>query len=216
MKMQFSIEEVIAYSWKKVQKHFGLLIGAFALYALIVYVPNIIAMMFGDDGGLFKNFFELASIILSFALQMGLITIYLSIIDDKQTQISDLFSCFNLLPKYILFSFLYTLIVLAGLILLIVPGIIWSIKYLFYPYILVEEGLDCTQALKKSAIITEGYKNQLFLLLIVLFLINVLGMLAFMVGLFVTLPLSYLAIAYVYRILSRPIINGNETDYREL
>ena len=103
--------------------------------------------------------------------------------------------------KYFLTSLAYGLIVVAGFILLIVPGIIWSIKYMFAPYLVMDRTLGVREALRESARITSWRKWDLFLLGLVLGLINILGLLCLVIGLLVTVPVTYLAVAHAYRIL---------------
>jgi len=95
----------------------------------------------------------------------------------------------------------YGLIVLAGLVLLIVPGIIWGIKYMFAPYIVVDRGAGVGDALKESGRITYGHKWQLLWLGLALLGLNMLGFLALLVGLLVTIPVSALSLAHAYRTL---------------
>jgi hypothetical protein len=65
--------------------------------------------------------------------------------------------------QYIWTAFLYFLVVSAGLILFLIPGIIWSIKYLFSPYIVVVEGIAGRKALARSAAVTKGKKIHIVL-----------------------------------------------------
>jgi uncharacterized membrane protein len=48
---------------------------------------------------------------------------------------------------------------------------------------------------------TQGYKWSLFGLSLLLVLINLLGLLAFIVGIFVSAPVSLLALTHAYRVL---------------
>ena len=94
------------------------------------------------------------------------------------------------------------LIMFCGFLLLIIPGIIWAIGFQLAPYFVVDKGMDPLEALKKSWAATRGAKWNLFLFGLLLGLINMLGFLALMVGLLFTLPLSMVAMAYVYRKLA--------------
>jgi uncharacterized membrane protein len=97
---------------------------------------------------------------------------------------------------------LYGLIVLGGLILLIVPGIIWGIQFQFFAYYILTEGCSPVEALKKSAAITKGSKVNLFLFGLLMALVNLAGLLCLVVGLVVTVPTTLVAMAYVFRKLS--------------
>lgn len=104
--------------------------------------------------------------------------------------------------KYIGGSILVGIIVVIGLILLIVPGIIWALRYMFVPYLIMERKLTPFAALKESARITYGHKWQLLGLLGLIVLINILGAILLLVGLLVSIPVSSLAMVHTYRTLS--------------
>ena len=88
---------------------------------------------------------------------------------------------------------------MAGFILLIVPGIIWAIKYQFAQYLVIDKGYKPIEAIKKSGQITKDAKWSLLLLGLLSGLINVLGAIALVVGLFATVPTTMVAKAFVYR-----------------
>ena len=79
---------------------------------------------------------------------MGLIRIPLRLHDNKGVGFTDVFSCFLLFFNYLFGAILYGLIIFVGIILLIIPGIIWAIKFQFYSYFIVDEGLGPIEALK--------------------------------------------------------------------
>ena len=83
--------------------------------------------------------------------------------------------------------------------MLIVPGIIWGIQYMFFSYFIIDEDLGPMEALKRSAAITEGAKWDLFLFGLLLAGINLLGALCLLVGLIATIPATMLAFAFAYR-----------------
>ena len=130
---------------------------------------------------------------------MGLIKIALRFCDKEKGEFAELFSCFPLFFKYLFGSILCMLIVLGGMILLIIPGIIWSIKFQFFTYFIIDKGLGPIEALKRSSAITKGAKWDLFIFGLLLGLINLLGALCLLVGLFATIPTTIVAMAFVYR-----------------
>jgi hypothetical protein len=56
---------------------------------------------------------------------------------------------------------LYVLIIAAGFILLVVPSIVWALKYLLAFYALRDRGLSATETLKLSGRKTTGHKRGL-------------------------------------------------------
>ena len=130
---------------------------------------------------------------------IGLVKISLDFCDGKRPKISDLFTQYPLFFKYLIGMVLYGLIVFSGTLLLIIPGIIWSLKYWFFDYYIVDQGLGPVKSLKSSSAITKGIKMDLFLFLLLLALMNIAGALLLLIGLFITVPVSMVAAAFVYR-----------------
>ena len=118
-------------------------------------------------------------------------------------EVGDLFKVDGYGP-YILASMLFVLGFDVGLILCIVPGIIFAATFGFYGFVIVErgDGVGWSTRCKASADLTRGNRWQLFGLGLVLLLINVVGLLACGVGLIFTLGITIIAWAYIYRALS--------------
>jgi uncharacterized membrane protein len=199
---RFSIHEAIKFGWDTMKGNAGFLIVLLIIAFLIENLPGIIAKSVRNDLPVASSILYLTGWLLGFIVQMGLIKVCLKFCDGIKGQLDDLLSSFNLLATFAVGSVLYFLIILGGLILLIIPGIIWGIKFSFYSYFIVDKGLGPLQALKASAVATVGAKWDLFLLGLLLLLINLAGALCFLVGLLATVPTSMIAYAYVYRKLS--------------
>jgi uncharacterized membrane protein len=73
---------------------------------------------------------------------------------------------------------------------------------MFVPYIVIDRGLGPIEAMKESWRVTKGHKWQLFLLFLALIGLNILGAIALIVGLLVTIPITMLAAAHAYRTLT--------------
>ena len=89
--------------------------------------------------------------------------------------------------------------VVIGMILLLLPAIILGIMFSLFPFVIMDENAGPAQALVRSAAITKGARGQLFVFLVVLSFLNVLGAVLLMVGLLLTIPITFLSEAYVYR-----------------
>ncbi len=83
---------------------------------------------------------------------------------EKQGNRKDLFFAFKTNYRNIVFvSFITDLIIGAGFLLLIIPGIIFSYMFRFVPYILTENpDISLSNALKKSKEMTDNIKIDLF------------------------------------------------------
>ena len=196
---KFSRGEALSFGWQKTKENLPFFLGLIAVAGVIYYLPLIIADRFKDSAKLLYVVISLASVVVNWIFQLGMIRIALKFCDVRKAKISDLFAESRLLFKFIGATFLYLLIVMGGLILLIVPGIIWSVKFSLYPYLIVDKGLGPIESLKKSAEITKGSIWDLMVFGFIAFLIILLGVLALLVGLFAAVPTVMLAWAFVYR-----------------
>jgi uncharacterized membrane protein len=136
---------------------------------------------------------------------MGATAFYLAAHDNPET--ADLSSLWHPQPfwKYLGMSILLTLAIAIGLVLLIVPGIIFALMFMFAPLLVIERQLGPIDALNESNRITRGHKWQLLGLSALLFLINLLGLIALVVGILVSIPVSMLAFVHAYRVLGGTI-----------
>ena len=134
-------------------------------------------------------------------LSMGATAFYLAAHDNPAT--ADLSLLWHPRPfwKYLGASILLALAVAIGFVLLIVPGIILGLMFMFTTFVVIERELGPIDAMSESHRLTRGHKSRLFGFVLLLLLINVLGVLALVVGLLVSIPVSTLAFVHAYRVL---------------
>ena len=94
---------------------------------------------------------------------------------------------------------LYGLIVMGGLLLFVIPGIYWAIKFGWATFVVADGDRDAIDALRVSSRLTQGVKGQLVSFALVVLGVNLLGALALGVGLLFTVPTTAIAAAYVFR-----------------
>ena len=196
MEKSFSKKGALNFGWNKFKKHTWYFIGLM----LIMFLFSGVFSYVSDD--LEGPVAAILSIILYFVdiiIGMGLIAIAICVCDDKYPTYDYLFSQKNKLLNYIAGAILYTMMVVFGLILFIIPGFIWGVKYGLYYFLIIDKNLKPLDALAKSRDITDGIKWDLFVFYLLLVLINILGALMFVVGLFITIPVTTIAMAHVYR-----------------
>jgi uncharacterized membrane protein len=199
---KFSKKEAIKFGWeiakKKIKFFVPLLILVFGVSSLFDYLSDLTKR----ESSLISFLLTIIGVALSIIFSLGLIKISLKICDGEEPKISDLFSQYPLFFKYLFASILKNLITLFGFILLIIPGIILSIRFGFFDYLIVDRNSRIVESLRKSWEITKGNAWNLFLLYILLGLINLLGFFALIVVLFWSIPTTMIAEAFVYRKLS--------------
>ncbi len=188
------------------KNNFGFFLGIVILSWLIVGIPYIIATLLVNYTWGLSLFFHIISMIASMTIQIGMIKIALMFVDNKKPELNDLFNSFpHFFWKYLGASILYGLIIVGGILLLVIPGIVWAIKFQYFNYLIVDKNLGVTDALKKSSQITNGVKWPLFGFGFLLVLINYGGAILLFIGLLVTIPITMIANAYVYRTLQKQI-----------
>lgn len=200
----FSIGEAIRFGWSTMMSNPGFFVILMLIVGLVYVLVGFAQEMTKESAPILSLVLAIASGVLQIIIGIGLIRISLRFCDNEKGEFSDLFSCLPLFFPYLLASILYGLIVLGGTILLVIPGIIWGIKYMFFSYLIVDRAAGPVESLKGSSAITKGVKGKLFLFLLALMGINLLGAMALLIGLLATIPTSMLATAYVYRKLAGP------------
>ncbi len=136
--------------------------------------------------------------IINMLLQIGATKMTLMVNRDEAPNVFEIFSNGSLLITYILSSICYSLAVIGGMILLIVPGIILSIALGMNMFFIVDQKMGPIESLKASRALTKGVRWQLFCFGGALLLFNLAGLLCLVIGLLFTIPVSCVATAYVY------------------
>ena len=198
-KPHFVKREAIDFGFNAAKKNIVFFFSIFVVWALVTIISSSVqGALNADKQSLASFLFSLLVWIVSSVISMGIINISLEFVDKKKPVLKDLYYTKKIF-NFILVSIIRTAIVAVGFILLIVPGIIFAIKLQFAEYLIVDKKLDAVDSLKGSWEMTKGVKWNLFLFGLLLALINVLGFLALIVGLVITVPLSMVATAFVYR-----------------
>jgi uncharacterized membrane protein len=195
---RFETGDAIGYGWTAMKQN----LGYFIVFCLIVLAASVVASRIIHF--ILPHFLEngvewVANMILS----MVVITVSLQVYDGREKKWLEAYASIAQAGNFVAGMFLYCVIIAGGFILLIVPGIVWAVQFSFAGYLMLDEKLDPVAALRRSSALTRGVRMELFLLALILIGINLLGVLALGVGIFATIPLSWMAWTWVYRLLQR-------------
>lgn len=135
------------------------------------------------------------------ALFMALLRASLQLCDGRAVDMDRPQELLGHFFSYLLTTVLLVLIVAGGLVLLVVPGVIWALRFGYAPFLVADRGYDPVEALRESARVTRGAKRELLGFAALAVLLNLLGALALGVGLLVTVPTTTIAAAHVLRLL---------------
>ncbi len=200
---RLDVGETIRYGWTTTKANLGLVILLTIVAGLASGVPSWVADPLERSAPALALLLRLAAFVLSMLVGIGTLRISLLLHDGRPVEVRDLFRAdWSLFWRYLLATFAYGLLMGIGFILLVVPGIVLAVRYVFYGYFVLERAARPGTALAQSAAATQGARWDLFILGLALLLLNVLGALLLLVGLLVTIPVSYLALARAYRTLT--------------
>lgn len=229
MDKPFSINETLAAAWQVARKNIWVVMGFTAVQFVLLFIfSTVLAFFMGEESptsALLQNgLIQLADGFIAVAMYQ----VFFKLIDDEEDIqfpdfIPNMMKALNfLLVKLIMGAIAVVIIsVLAGLyfintpdidtsnplswkmlpilVLIVIPILYMSIRLFFVLCFIVDQESGATESISQSWTITRGHFWYLFWLFIVILGINVLGALAFFVGLLFTVPFSSLILMIAYR-----------------
>jgi hypothetical protein len=196
------IVNIIRYARWKAKKHMHHYLPAF----LMIVIVQVLQWSMQPKALQYDLFAVMIYSILSlwgFWLTLGIYKISLEIIDNKPIKALDIFVSLDVYWKAFVAYVITQIISVIWLVLLIVPGIIFTVRFAFAPYIIIESWMRPLQALKKSWYMTKWLARDILALNIILGLINLLWMVSLFVWLLRTVPLLLIANTYLYKEITK-------------
>lgn len=201
---QTIIGDSIKEGWGAFKSRAGLLIGmTFVLILISAAGSGMIQAIFKDNQVVLNLSQQLLSLLVVNVISAGFVFSSLKMVRKEEVQFGELFSGFSHYGSLVFANFLYVLGVALGFVLLIVPGVILALGWGLYILMVMDKGHNGTTALRESWALTKGFKGKLFLFFLAVVGINILGVLALVVGIFVSMPVSACAFAAFYNRLSQ-------------
>ena len=173
MKSNFTIGEAIGWGFQTFFDNIWLFLGILGIYILVLGVC-ISVSIFG--GALFLILLGVSKVMTKIILKpfawitislvitvfnIGYTKLRFKLYENKKPSTKILFSYYRLLPKVIIASILYGLMVLGGLVLLVIPGIYLALRYGFFYYAIVEKNAGIIESFSQSSKLTDGIKFDL-------------------------------------------------------
>ena len=113
--------------------------------------------------------------------------VFLKAVRGEKFEVKDLFTVFQ--RNYwnaVLGNVIVVIIVGMGMVMLIIPGIVFACRLAFVPYLIVDKEMEVSAALSKSWEMTKGYGWQIFFIGLLAIPIAILGLLALIFGVIVS------------------------------
>ncbi len=162
-------------------------IGGFVLYTLVYFGMSMVLGFIPLVGGL-------GAAALGSALSAGVFLAAKKVKNGETVEFGQFFDGFKLGAPIFLVGLISQLLTIVGFICLIIPGIYLAVSYAFAGMFVTFHGMDFWPAMEASRKVIGKNWFGMFGFMLVLFLINVGGVIALGVGLLVTVPITFCAI----------------------
>lgn len=202
---KFAVDEVISFGWKEMLKYFWPLTGVMTCTFLVQMVPTISSIVLKylvsqtAAVGALSLIVSLVGAIIGVVIGLGTLNLFLKVVEGDTLAVRDVFSKYSRAWNFALASLLYGLMVGAGYVCLIIPGVYLQLRFQFYPYFILDSDAGPLTSLKASWAITRGSVAEVFFLGIVNYFINWVGLLCLVIGMFPAYIVQNIALAKTYR-----------------
>jgi hypothetical protein len=212
----FQVGDAFNYGWKKFQEYLGPILIAMLLFVVVAGVVNAIGAAFAggfgelvdpdDIGiGMFFSFgyfvFSLLGALVSLLIQAAVVRGALDITKGERIDLSTFLSTENL-GQIVLAAILLAIGTTIGLILCIVPGLILIFYSQFTYQFIIDKGLPAFDAIKASFDLVNRNLGTVVVLFLASILAFFIGAILCGIGLLVTIPVTIIATAYAYRMMT--------------
>ncbi|MDH6535665.1 hypothetical protein D0T51_11105 [Parabacteroides sp. 52] len=202
MKPAFTIQEVLQTSWKSFKEQIWILVGLFIGFSIL---SGVISFFASPASTLSIIVVNIISLVISNIFLLGYYKNIFQALDHIEPQFSAYGQQAHKFFTAFIATLLFSILVLCGFVLLVIPGIYLSVRLQFFLCFIVEEDAGIIDSLKRSWEITKGQFLPLFLLLLAEIAIGLIGVLLLFVGVFVAGPFIYMIQCYTFRKLNNPV-----------
>lgn len=204
---KISIESAFSVGWAHTKRQFLPLLlvmavswvipAVFALFSFLMtlFIPKdqaVIRMLFGFVAGVL-------SLVVNAILELGMINVYLRVLDGEEAKVADLFSASKQMFTYVMGNFCFNFLLFWGYICFIVPGVIVSIAVQFYSYFIVDKEIGPIESIRASWIASRGARLNILLMVLLFHVFRTIGTMMFFIGLLPVNMIISLATADLYR-----------------
>jgi Predicted integral membrane protein len=215
------IGDIISSAWEGIKKNLWIFVGVtFAFYLVILSIFSFAGGMSAitaltannigsNPGAIFGLMFGgsmlltmLLILIVSYIFYIGYYSMALIVADGGKPTLSVFTFSGSKIVNMIVAGLIVGIVVYIGTLLCIIPGLYLAARLFLFGFFIIDEDCNFIDAMKKSWEATKGEVLNIVLIILVLYLINILGAICCGVGMFVTTPMTVIALAILYRKLT--------------
>jgi len=198
--VDFNIEDILTKAWEMFKSralfHIGFMVLIGAVQAFFTLY--------------LKDFTFIYSIFLAPPLVCGYYLVANRQSQREYIDFQNYFDGFKYWWNLISTNLISSIFIILGLILLILPGIYLAVGYMFSLLFVIFGGFDFWTSMELSRKLVHTNWWKFFLFILVLILLNVIGFICLIVGLFVTIPMTYLAMYILFEELTIDSVETSE------
>ncbi|CAB5002565.1 unannotated protein [freshwater metagenome] len=207
---RLEVGAAIGYGWKKFTEN----VGPFIILMIAVFVAAVVlqllrVLLTPSNGGLlalvWSSFLGAAIYIALLIVQAGVWRAGLAVTRGETPSPSMLVETGNMVP-YILTVIVVGIGLFIGILLCVLPGLIWLIFTAYAPLLALDKGMSPIDAIKGSINWVKENFGEVFLILLVSYLVYLAGACLCGVGALVSAPVSLVAVVYSYRALNNETV----------
>lgn len=205
-----SVSGAYGHGWETLRKFIPELLVVFLIEVCMSLPAGLGQFLFPAtfSGVMFSSLFNVIyGLIVLVPVTYGIRWVYLKAVRNDAFKPTDLFFAFQQIGNVILAALLTGLIIGFGFVLLIVPGIIFACKLAFVPYLVMDEKLDATEAIRQSWKMTHGHAGTIFLMGLLAFFVGLLGLICLIIGIIPAVIWIRLSFASLYHSVSDQMKN---------
>lgn len=197
----FTVRTIITRAWETLVSQQNFYIKNMVVFGLISVIASFLVDK--DHPHMVDTFLQIISSVSLWYATIVMIKGTLRVKSGGQIT-DDVYNFSTQTLALLIFSYIVVALgTIAGLILLIIPGVIFAIRTMFTAYVIIDENATVYQAIQKSILITKGHFWGLMRLFLVITLFSIILMilLPFGIGLLVFAPLTVTMIVESYLVM---------------
>ncbi len=196
------IEDALRFGWTTFKKNVKLILAIEIAAAVTLAVIGGASEILESRGWYHEFAMSIAYFIVTMIIYLGAVKVALKFRDGEKADFANMFDSFGILVPFMAAAVVTKVAIGLGLLFLVVPGIVIAVRFCMFGFVVVGEGRGPIEAIRRSVQLTDRVGVDLFLFGMLCLGLNMLGMMALLVGVFVSLPVTALAAAHVYRHLN--------------
>lgn len=184
----------LSYGFNKYFANIGPVLGVIAIAILAQLIVNLVELSVSSLFG--RLLFTIVGLVVGAIVNLGIYQTALIITRGESPSIGRAFT-YDRWAEWLGFSIVYGLMVGVGIVACIIPGLVVLALFGMAPYFFIDQRMSLGDAL--SASLQAATSRSFALPVLLSIIVGALGLIARGIGVLVTAPAAYIAVAFLYR-----------------